>query len=129
MHRPGPQARAGGGGRTASATGANARASRAAVLAHGPVALAHVTRLARIDDRHRPSGGGQRRHHRPLVAPRGCQDHQGGRHGWEPLYQGSHPDVSVGDGPPFAGGPQGAIALSVGDLDPHTPRRGRPQHS
>ena len=88
-----------------------------------------VTGLARIDHRHRQSGGGQRRHHGPLVAPRGFKDNQGGRHGLEALHQGSNPGVIVGHGPTFAGGPQGDIELGFGDIDTNKTRRGRHHYS
>jgi hypothetical protein len=84
-----------------------------------------VTGLAGIDHRHRQSGGGQRRHHGPLVAPRGFEDNQGGRHGLEAFHQGSNPDVIIGHGPTFATGPQGNIELGFGDIDTNKIRRGK----
>ena len=77
----------------------------------------NVTGMERIDHRYRQSGGGQRRHHGPLVATRGFEDNQGGRHRLEARHQGSNPQVIVGHGPTFAGGPQGDIELGCGDID------------
>ena len=81
--------------------------------------VGHVTRLARIDDRHRPpvaANAATTARWSPPVA----SGPSGGRTACQPCDQGSHPDVIVGDGPPFVGESQGAIALSVGDsIPPH----------
>ena len=42
-----------------------------------------VAGLAGIDHRHRNAGRGQRRHHGPLVTPRGFEDNERGLHGLE----------------------------------------------
>ena len=128
VHRPGHQARAGGRPHRLGEMGPRARVEGSR-LGQRPGGFGNVTRLAGLDYRHRKSGGGQRRHHSPLVAPRGFQDTQGGRHGLEPLHQGSHPDVIVGDGPPFTRGSQGHSQVGFGHINTNKPRRGRHHHS
>ena len=53
-----------------------------------PGGLGKVTRLAGIDHRHGQPCRRQRRHHGPLVAPRGFEHNQGGLQGLEPLPPG-----------------------------------------
>jgi hypothetical protein len=91
--------------------------------------LGKVTRLPGIDHRHGQPSRRQRRHHGALVAPRGFEHNQGGRHALEPLHQGGNPGVIVGHGPPFARGPQGNIKLGFGDIDTNKIRCGRHHHS
>jgi hypothetical protein len=91
--------------------------------------LGQVTRLAGIDQRDCQSRCRQRRHHGPLGAPRGFEDHQGGLQGLEARHQGGNPGVIVDHGPTRSGGPQGDIEVGFGDSDTNKTLWGRHQHA
>jgi hypothetical protein len=91
--------------------------------------LGKGARLTGIHHRHGQPRRCQRRHHGPLVAPRGFEDNQGGQQGLQSCDQGGHPGLIVGHGPPFTRGSQSHIQLGFRDIDPDNIRRGRHQHS
>jgi hypothetical protein len=65
------------------------------------------------------SGRSQGRDHGPVVATRGFQHDQRGRHGLEPTDKGSNPCPIVRDRPAFARRPQGNIELRFRDIYTH----------
>jgi hypothetical protein len=71
----------------------------------------------------------QRRHHGPLVASRGFEDHHGGQPGLPSCPQGGDPGGIVGPGPLCTRGAPGHSQWGVRAIDPDHTRRGRPPHA